>query len=224
MAAADVAAKLKDILRLRASHARLDQSKASTTIGYFWDPSVLQNEESMEAAVCVHLDFILAVVRAGIMLDITRTMCTEAVQALNSQHAGKLYCETFGSFDEWLRNEGSCLKKLFGLIRLKEGRAIDCSRQGATMKLCCQEYRAAKQKHAGKRGRSVEPGSSSSKEMPGLAKPIWDMTPAEISQAMSGRGVASAKPAVEDLSTPQTIRSKRDMLTYHLCLFAIRPF
>ena len=50
-------------------------------------------------------------------------------------------------------------------------------------------------------------GAAAATKMPGLAKPIWDMTPAEILQAMSGRGVASAKPAVEDLSTPRKNRS-----------------
>ena len=219
MPVVDVSTKLKELLRAKACSARIEHSKASTDIGFFFDGSVLQSEDTLEAAVALHLDFILAVIRAGIMLDVTRTMCSEAVEALNGQHDGELFCNTLGSKHEWLRNEGSVLKKLFGFVRLKEDRAIDLSRQGPTMKLCCQEYRRVKQQHQGKRGRSAEPPSSnkkssaeprsSRKKISVVNKPLWEMTAADIAQAMGSAGTGPRKhtAVVEDLDTPQAVRA-----------------
>ena len=210
MATADVAGKLKELLLSKACQARIDHSQVTSNAGFFWDASVLKSEASMEASLAVHIDFILAVVREGCMLDITPTMIQDAVQALDSKHKGKLFCDTFGSNREWLRAEGSCLKKLLGLIRLKESRSIDCSRQGATMKLLVQAYRTTKQQQQqpGKRRSSGSESSASQKPKLGH-KSLWEMSAADIRQAMSGGSETPGRRAVpmEDLSTPQVVKS-----------------
>ena len=214
MDAVHLTAKLKALLLSKASVTRIDHSKGRKDIGFFWDHSVLKTEASMEAALATHLDFVLAVIREGIMLDITPTMCQDAVDALDAENDGQLYCETFGSKHEWLRNEGSCLKKLLGLVRLKESRLIDCSRQGATVKLLVQEYRQVKQQQPPqerRRSRSAAATTSNKKAKLGQ-KSLWEMSQAEIRQAMSGGSGANSQPSqpaslVEDLCTPQVVKS-----------------